>query len=79
MYTKELPLFFFFKLGISLTDWYRKARSEFLVNNKNIFRVMLTELVDHKIIKLNNEDCIPLKIKLHDLEIFYEQQFGEEN
>ncbi|XKL65067.1 hypothetical protein PGB90_005153 [Kerria lacca] len=62
--------------GISFNEWYQLARNSFLVSSVTAFRVQLMEYVDHNIIKLNNQDCIPIQVKLDILSAFYEQEFG---
>lgn len=57
--------------------WYNQAKDSFLVSGRNAFRVMLTELIDHDVIRLQNEEAIVLRIRTNDLEKFYEQQFED--
>lgn len=65
-------------LGMSYEEWYHRARAEHQVNNITVFKVQLTELIDHGIIKMNDQQCIPILVKLDVLEKFYKETYGAE-
>lgn len=58
--------------------WYHRAKEELLVNNITVFKVQLTELIDHSIIKTNSHQCISILVKLDILDKFYKEMYGND-